>query len=462
MTLIRQAIARDNFPDPFDVSAAPPDDDSNPSQNVISLYLFHVIEDGFRKNLPPLRPVQTSTPVQYSEMGLTLNYVVTARNTSATLGGDRALFEQRLLGFVARALHDFPVITDSTVVPPVPPALPNAPIFQTANLAGGNNRIEIILRPVTIEETVNFWSAEQDITARLALFYEARVILLSTPPVTSLTGIVYSLGGFVSVSGQPFLESVRNMVGFIPPPGFAPSNPASPFQFLVANPARVALFPGGALVLPTDVPPENNRLRVSGSDLRDDRTYLAMRGQAGIGAAAPTEMSFRIDTGSGANPDWTFDVRDTEINVSMRQAVQDDQGTALTIYPGLFSLRVVTAKQLPNDPNGRLIEQSSNEQVFAIIPQIVSIAGMGGPANARQFRLTLLGGYLRDELDIQVSVAGRVLIRNVDPTIAGNYDFAPNAGVIDFAVDTTSTPSPLPVNLLINGAGSTPAWAVFL
>ena len=33
--------------------------------------------------------------------------------------------------------------------------------------------------------------------------------------------------------------------------------------------------------------------------------------------------------------------------------------------------------------------------------------------------------------------AARVLIRDADPTIAGNYDFAPNTGVIDFAVDTT-------------------------
>jgi Pvc16 N-terminal domain len=459
--LIRQAMARDNFPDPFDVSAAPPDDETNPSPNVISLYLFHVMEDGFRKNLPPLRPVQTNTPVQYTEMGLTLNYVVTARNTTATVGGDRALIEQRLLGYVARALHDFPVITDSTVVPSLPSDPPNNSIFQTANMAGANNRIELIFRPVTIEETVNFWSAEQNLTARLALFYEARVILLSTPAVSSLTGVVYSLGGFVSVSGQPFLESVQNMVGFIPPPGFAAPDPASPYQFLLANPARVALFPGGALALPPEVPPGNNRLRASGADLRDERTYLALRGQTGAGAAAPTEMSFRIDTGSGANPDWSFDVRDTEINVSMRQDVQDDAGTALTIYPGLFSLRVITAKQLPNDPNGRRVEQSSNEQVVAIIPQIVSVAGQGGPPNARQFRLTLLGSYLRDELDLQLSVAGQVLVRNANTAAAGNYDFAANTGVIDFAVDTTSTSGPLPVNLLINGAGSTPAWAVF-
>jgi hypothetical protein len=458
-TLIRQVIARDNFPDDFDVSAAPPEDETNAAPNVISLYLFHVIEDPHRKNLPPRRPVVSSTPIQFSETGLVLNYVVTARNTSATGGGDRALIEQRLLGYVVRALHDFPLITDDTVVPAIPPNPPNNPIFQTANLAGADNRIELILRPVGIDETVNFWSNEQERAARLALYYEARVILLSTPPVTSTPGIVYSLGGYVSVAGQPFLQSVQNMLGFLPPPGFAVSDPASPFQFLASNPARVSLFPAGAI--PADVAPENNRFRIDGSDLRDERTFLALRGPAGLGAATPVEQSFRIDVDDGNNPDWTFDVRDTEMTVGMRQNVENDQGAALTLYPGLFSLRVITARQLAGDTTGRLIEQSSNEVVFAVTPQVVSVAGLGGPPAARQFRLTLFGNYLRDELDIQLSAGGGVLQRDPDTTMAGNYDFAANTGQIDFAVDTTSRPSPLPVNLLINGAGSTPAWAVF-
>lgn len=458
-TLIRQVLARDNFPDEFDVSAAPPEDDTNPTPNVISLYLFHIVEDPHRKNLPPRRPIVAESPVQFTEAGLILNYVVTARNTSATGGGDRALIEQRLLGYVVRAFHDFPVITDETTVPAVPPSPPNNPIFQTANLSGADNRIDLILRPVGIDETVNFWSAEQDLTARLGLFCEARVILLSTPRVTSTPGIVYSLGGYVSVAGQPFLQSVRNVVGFIPPPGFATSDPASPFQFVLSNPARASLFPVGAI--PPEVAPENNRFRIDGADLRGERTFLALRGQAGLGAAAPTERSFRIDVDDENNPDWSFGIRDPEITVNMRQTVQDDQGAALTLYPGLFSLRVITARQLPMATSGRRLEQSSNELVLAVTPQVVSVAGLGGPAAARRFRLTLFGGYLRDELDLQLSVGGGVLRRNADTATAGNYDFAANTGRIDFAVDTSGRSSPLPVNLLINGAGSTPAWAVF-
>lgn len=458
-TLIRQALLRDNVSADFEVTASPPDDDSDAAPNVISLYLFHIAEDSFRKNLPPRRPVVTDSPVQFTEMGLVLNYVVTARNSSASNTSDRTLIEQRLLGFVARALHDFPVITDETVVPNVPPNPPNNPVFQTANISGPDNRIELTLRPVAIDEAVNFWSAEQDSTARLALFYEARVILLSTPPITSTPGIVYSLGGFVSVAGQPFLESARNVVGFVPPAGFAPPDPASPFQFIASNPARVSLFPAGAV--PATVAPENNRLLVEGSDLRGERTYLALRGRAGVGAAAPEERSFRVEAGGAANPAWAFDVRGTELTVSMRQGVTDDEGAALTLYPGLYSARVVTARQINPPTTDRTVEQSSNELVFALTPQVVGVAGQGGPAAARRFRLTLFGAYLRNELDIQLSVGGRVLRRNADPTIAGNFDFAANTGQIDFAVDTTGRTSPLPVNLLINGAGSTPAWAEF-
>jgi hypothetical protein len=459
-TLTRQALARDNITADIDVTAAPPDDQTNASPNIVSFYLFHIAEDPFHKNLPPQRPVLSDTPVQFREMALVLNYVVTARNNSATVGGDRALVEQRLLGFVARALHDFPVITDETVVPVVPPTLPNPPIFETANMAGANNRIELVLRPVSIEETVNFWTAEQDLVARLALFYEARVILLSTPPVTSTPGVVHSLGGFVSVAGQPFIESVRNLVGFVPPPGFAPPDPSSPFQFVSSNPARVSLFPAGAGAVPAGVPPDNNRFRIDGAELRGEQTYLALRGQAGVGADAPTERSFRVNV-ADANPGWAFDVRDTEITVSLRQAVTDDGGTALVLYPGLYSLRVITGRQINPPVSDRAFEQSSNELVFAVTPQVVSVQGQGGAAEARRFRLTLFGSYLRDQLDIQLSVGGRVLRRDADTNTAGNYDFTPDTDRLDFAVDTTGRTSPLPVNLLINGAGSTPAWAVF-
>jgi hypothetical protein len=457
-TLTRQALARDNITTDIEVTAAPPDDQTNASPNVVSFYLFHIAEDPFHKNLPPGRPVLSDTPVQFTEMALILNYVVTARNTSAVGGGDRALVEQRLLGFVARALHDFPVITDNTVVPAVPPNPPNPPVFQTANIAGANNRIELVLRPVSIEETVNFWTAEEDLVARLGLFYEARVILLSTPPVTSTPGIVHSLGGFVSVAGQPFIESVQNLVGFVPPPGFAPPDPSSPFQLVSSDPARVSLFPAGAV--PAGVPPANNRFRIDGAELRGEQTYLALRGQAGAGAAAPSERSFRVDVGD-ANPGWAFDVRGTEITVGMRQAVTDDDGTALVLYPGLYSLRVITGRQINPPVSDRAFEQSSNEVVFAVTPQVVSVAGLGGPAGARRFRLTLFGSYLRDELDIQLSVGGGVLRRDADTNAAGNYDFTPNTSRLDFAVNTTGRTSPLPVSLLINGAGSTPAWAVF-
>jgi hypothetical protein len=453
-TLITQALARDNFPDPFEVTAAPPQDQSNASPNAISLYLFHVIEDPHRKNLPPRQPISSTVPVQFTQMGLVLNYVITARNTVATGGGDRALIEQRLLGYVARALHDFPVITDGTTIPP------NIPVLETAGLSGSNNKIDLILRPVGIDESVNFWRAEEELTARLALFYEARVILLSTPRITSTTGTVFSLGGFVTVAGQPFLQGVRNTIGFVLPPGFGSPDPTSPFQFVASNPARASLFPAGPI--PVEVAPDNNRLRIEGSDLRSERTLLVLRGQAGIGAGAPEEQSFRIDAMAAAsNPDWAFDVRGTEILAGVRQTVLTDDGTSLTLYPGLFSLRVITARQIPGDTSGRRLEQSSNEVVFAVTPQVISVAGMGGPPAARQFRLTVFGSYLRDELDIQLSVGGEVLTRDADTTTAGNYDFNPNSDQIDFAVDTTGRPSPLPVNLLINGAGSTPAWAVF-
>jgi hypothetical protein len=458
MTLLTQVLARDTNVANLEVSAAPPDDDSGQLPNVISVHLFHVAEDAHSKNWT--NNMAASSPVQHTEMGLVLYYVVTARSTADEFGGSgRALIEQRLLGYVVRAFHDYPVIDDDTVIPSIPPQPPNQPLLETTSLQGAGNQIQIILRPVGVDETINFWSAEQDNVPRLSLFYEVRLIRLSTPPAEGAAPPVLSVADFVSVGPKLVLLSARSLLGFALPAGHPLADPTTPFRFIVANPARITLFPPG--LVPATVPPSNNRVTLEGAGFQSDRTQVALEGPAAVGAGAPATQRITLDLGDPANIDWSISQDGTRISLGFRTTVTSADAQAYTLYPGIYRVRVIVGTQISDAPAPRFLEQSSADVAFAVAPQIVSIASAGGPANASRFAISLFGAYLRHELDVRLNVAGQVLQRDPDPTIAGNFDFAVNTGVIDFAVDTTALASPIPVQLIINGAEAPPAWSVF-
>jgi hypothetical protein len=459
-TLLAQAVARDTNVATIEFSAAPPDDTSGTMPTVVSVYLFHAIEDPHGKNWTP-SGVTAGVPVQQTPLALCLYYLVTANSTSNDEGAStRALIEQRLTGFVARAFHDFPVIDDDTVIPAVPPALPNPPLLETSGLRGDGNTIQIILRPVPIEETVNFWSAEQERLPRFSLFYEVRVILFDTPRPEGSAPPVLSVAEFVSVSDRTTILRSRSLVGFALPAGHPAADPTAPFRFVEASPARPALFPPGAV--PAGVPPRNNRLTFEGAGFQGDRVSLSVEAQAAEGAAPPETRRFRLAISRPVNPDWEIEADGVRVSVGIRTSVTDETGTVLTLYPGLYRARVIVGTQIADESPPRFIEWSSADSAFAVVPQITAITDQGGPPAARLFRITLFGAYLRDELDVTLTVAGRTLAQDADLAVAGNFDFtAATPDRIDFAVDTTVFGSPLPVQLIVNDAEAAPAWAVF-
>lgn len=457
-TLLAQVLARDTNVANLEVSAAPPDDDSGQLPNVISVHLFHVAEDSHSRNWT--KDLTASSPVQQTEMGLVLYYIVTARSTAAEFGGsERSLIEQRLLGYAARAFHDYPIVDDETVIPAIPPALPNLPVLETTNLTGAGNQVQIILRPVGVDEAINFWSAEQDEVPRLSLFYEVRLVSLSTPPDEGSAPPVLSVADFVSVGPRLVLLCARSLLGFALPAGHPLADPMSPFRFIAANPARVALFPAG--LVPPTVPPENNRVTLEGAGFRSDRTRVALEGPVAVGAVAPEMQRITVDLNDLANVDWSISGDSTRISLGVRTTLTDVAATAYTLYPGIYRARVIVGTQISDTPAPRFLEQSSADIGFAVAPQILDLVPTGGPVNARRFGITLFGAYLRNELDVKLNIAGQALQRDPDPTIAGNFDFANNTAVIDFAVDTTALASPVSVQLIINGAEAPPAWGVF-
>ena len=323
-------------------------------------------------------------------------------------------------------------------------------------IAGDDNRIQLAMRPVGIDEAINFWSAEQDLTARLSLFFEARLILLAPPPATVVPGIVLSVGSFVFASSGPVLRESRSTVAFPLPPGFGAG---AAFQSLNASPGRPSLFGAGAP--PATVPPDNNRLVLAGDNITGERVFLRLTGPMRIDGGAIADATVRLSLDRGvADPAWQVVNTGSEVRLALQPTTTDVDGRAITLLPGLFQAAVVSANQRSLAPGAGFSEDTSVPVLVAVSPQVVSVTPGGGPPAARAYSLALFGSYLDNALDVSLAVGGRMFARAPAPG-AGEFDFAPGTGTIAFVVDTTGLASPLPVRLTINGADATPAWAVF-
>ena len=130
------------WPPGVQLTVSPDPPDKLAGENTLGLYLYHAAEDAHHKNLPPLGNDQP--PVRYTPMPLNLYYQLSAHSDLPTPTG--AYREQLMMGCALKALHDYPVITDATV-------LRGAPVLA-ASLRNLDNRLQIELRPVTADVPV--------------------------------------------------------------------------------------------------------------------------------------------------------------------------------------------------------------------------------------------------------------------------------------------------------------------
>jgi hypothetical protein len=189
----------------IDVSVTPqPPDKVGAVTNQLSLHLYHVAEDGYYKNA--LGHGSDVPNVAKAPMALNLFYILTVHHES---DNERdALTEQKLMGFALKTFHDFPVITDQTqiggtfIIEPLDP-----------ELHGHDNKLQIVMRPVSPEDALTFWNSEQTKTARLSAYYEVRVVMLEPEKPKSMPGIVLSLGTFLCRSAHRILIAARAWCG---------------------------------------------------------------------------------------------------------------------------------------------------------------------------------------------------------------------------------------------------------
>jgi hypothetical protein len=424
----KASLAFDGVPGSVKSSGASPQDSVSGTDPVVNVYLFHLTENAHYKNQPP-RKGSGPVPIQHIPIGLDLYYVVTTRVPDAGTDDLRVEGEQRLLGIVSKVVHDFPIVSDS--------------LFTTPILGEGNH-FDLILRPVGLEEAINFWHADETHLARPTLFLEARVVQLEPEEPQILPGVVLTLGAFVLPGPGPRLSSSKNQLAFVPP--------GQPVRKVAAEPARVALFEDGQapwLTAPVAAAQlliqQNNRLELQGTGFGSGHRFLELRRVS----AAPVRVDLERDPSGLVNAEWSFAVTASSIRFAFFTSVTDATGTDVPLLPGIYTARVL----LEQEPRASV----SNQLAFAVVPQIRGVTALGGDL----FSIVVMGAYLTDStLDLELVVGDQIfeLVALADLDASGEFAVF-DASTLRFRRPTVPGDTfPLPVNVTINGAGATPAW----
>ena len=428
--------------------------------NQLSLHLYHVAEDGYYKNAPGLG---SDVPnVAKAPMALNLFYILTVHHESENERQD-ALTEQKLMGFALKTFHDFPVITDQTqidstfIIEPLDP-----------ELHGHDNKLDIVMRPVSPEDALVFWHSEENRTARLSAYYEVRVVMLEPETPKTMPGIVLSLGTFLVQIGTPHLDRSQSLVQFK-----IPQKNGGTVHQVEATPARVTL--DNSAIPP---PPEaHNRLLLLGTNLTIGKSRsLFLR--SGIWAKLPPPLGPVEQTAVdlAANPDWKVEFQTDRVAIklasTLRHVKPDGTTVDLPILPGFYGalIRSVKDEKVISDEL-KQISVSSNEIGFAVAPRIV-----GHEAPAPDGSITVNVGTEFSLLDvrlpadsIQVIVSGVVyVLHKPGPGIMfkqgqfrleSDLTTGVNRVVIQphFEVSVTE-PEAHPFRLIVNGAESAPFW----
>jgi hypothetical protein len=442
---VRNLLFRQGLGTTLNVSTMPPERVGS-VQNGLNLYLYHVMEDAHYRNPAPTG--RGFPPVAREPLSLLLYYILTAHHEINEVFD--AEIQQRNFGLALKTFHDYPRIDDGLAIAPDanPPQTVMAP-----GLRGGDNRIEIALRPLTPEESLSFWSAEQTATTRLSAYYEVRTVFLEPEPPPGVSGTVFDLGVFVSVGRAPLLERVRALNAFTPP-----AASGLPPQTVETSPARATLAPG--LVPPVD------RVTVEGARLAGDGTpgaaMLVLRNPTWREASPPVR-SAPIDP--TFNPAWAVSITESVVSFEMQPSLTVDTETGpvvLDVVPGVYAVSILATRRIET-PSGRVrtTQVESNQLAFALGARIDGVDPVDGFGRMGLLLVNLFD--LTDPaLEVQFAIDGIVYEEVAafagDP-LEDRGRFVREAGVLRFhPLFDPTVAGAHPVSLTINGAPSQPFW----
>ena len=364
----------------------------------LSFYLYHLAEDPHFKNAPP--PDPAAWRARYSPMALSMSFQMSATPGGAT--SSDLLESQLLMGCAVKALHDQPVIDDTTEVA-------GAEILQLAGIDGADNRLRLSLQPMAPSDAVTYWTAGAQ-AVRLASYYQCSVVMLEPETLDRRAGRVFRYGVTTFVTGSPRLTGSRARLAIVLPDGAG--------ETIEVSPATV---------------PYETEFTLQGHDLAGEATELALRGGPGGGERT-------------ADASWALSAQPTEVTAIARRTAD-----AVAMLPGIYSASVRVLKTM----HGRAHWRRSNETPIQLAPNITAITPAGSlfrvdggvfddPGLAAGDRQVFLGQAL---LALVAGAPGPGEYRIVDPT---RIELAPPAGAASGA--------DLPLRIIVNGAETPPRW----
>lgn len=413
ITLIRTHVAESAVWKPLGFTAEvvpePPDKLHLFGDNVIGMYLYHVGESARTKNV---QAQGVPDEVRYAPMGLELYYVL--RSHSAIEDG-ATYREQLLMGCAMKALHDYPVIDDTTRIS----SKPGLQIID-GGLVGRQNRFRIALHPVAPAEAVTYWTAGSA-PIRLASYYQVSIAMLEpeTPPTAA--GRVLHYGIYSFVGGAPQLEESRSEVSFR-----APGMPAA--TTIAVSPAQAAI---------------GDELALRGAGLVGDGIGLELQAPGWADAV-------EVDAAWGATA--TTDAVHARVQAT---------AAGRAILPGLYSARVRVKKQV----GGREVFRASNVVPLLIAPRIDAAPGHAPYTTSPAGVFDLDGGLFDDPSfgpeAVEVFAGDQRLARHSGGAAAFGDGMFRVVSPVQLQVDLPAAlPSgkAVPIRVIVRGVEGPPRW----
>jgi len=364
------------------VSDLPPEQAEEAGNSHLNLHLFHAAEDPSRRNALPGDSLGRY-PIAETPLPLILYYVLTAHSVGAT---PDVAGQQRLMGLAMKTFHDFPQL-DEAVRLPTPPTSVLQPVFDL-RLRGNQNTLQIIPRQLSPEESINFWSAALNHTARLTAYYEVRSTLLPPDEPQQQAGLVISYGLAVATGGRPRLLATSSVQTLALPAALGGQTLTH-----TLHPAELAV--GSAST------PSAAELTATGSDLGDGTAeLLLLSGPGGELAIDPT-----------ANPAWQIRFSGDQLRFVLQASAQTLRDGAIVqqaIVPGIWTLAVVRRRQLAvSGGPARSVSTRSNQLAFAVTAAVAALTPSAAPP---RLAIDLAPGVsaLDAEAGSALSIAGEV------------------------------------------------------
>jgi hypothetical protein len=184
-----------------------PDGSSSGSTSpMVNVYLYQVTPNAAYRNVDLPTRRSDGTLVKKPLTALDLHYLFTFQ------GNDAALEPQRMLGAVASALDDQPLLSTQNIQSAITSA-PFSTFLSSSDLANQIERIRFTPTALTLEEFSKLWSAFFQVEYSLSAAYQASVVLIESADTPQEALPVQARNVYVSPFQYPTITQVISKAG---------------------------------------------------------------------------------------------------------------------------------------------------------------------------------------------------------------------------------------------------------